>query len=89
MNSRESVSPASGSAAAFAHWWRRFWIGALVLIGVTVGIVAIVSPPEVGDPGDAAAIPLTIGAALCALLIVVWGALCLAGLIRGRRTGRT
>jgi peptide/nickel transport system permease protein len=40
MTSRESVSAASGSAAAFVHWWRRFWVGALVLIGVTVGMIA-------------------------------------------------
>lgn len=88
MTSRESVSAPSDSAA-FSRWWRRFWLGALVLVGVTVGAVYVLTPTEGNDPGDAAAIPLTIGAALCALLIVVWGAVCLAGLIRGRRAGRT
>lgn len=81
MSSRGTVSPP-------ARWWRRFWSGVLVLVAVTVGVVLVLTPSEGGDPGDAAAIPVTIGTALCVLLIALWGVMCLTGFRRERRAQR-
>lgn len=84
MNSRDSVS----GRQTFVRWWRRFWTGALVLVLVTTGVVYLVSAGngERGDPGDAAAIPLTVGAATCAFLVLLWAVVCSVGFARERRS---
>ena len=62
---------------------------ALVLVLMTTGAVYLVGSTgggETGDPGDAAAIPLAVGAATCAFLELLWAVVCCVGLSRDRRS---
>jgi hypothetical protein len=64
-------------------------MGTLVLVLMTTGAVSLVGSTgggETGDPGDAAAIPLAVGAATCAFLELLWAVVCCVGLSRDRRS---
>lgn len=85
MTSRDSAR----GREALAQWWRRFWMGTLVLVLMTTGAVYLVVSTgggETGDPGDAAAIPLAVGAATGAFLELLWAVVCCVGLSRDRRS---
>lgn len=64
-------------------------MGTLALVLVTMGAVYLVDSTrsgEGGDPGDVAAIPLTVGAATCAFLVLLWAVVCSVRFARERRS---
>lgn len=79
----------SAGHQTFVRWWRRFWIGTLALVLVTIGAVYLEESTrggQGGDPGDAAAIPVTVGAVTCVFLVLLWAVACSVGFVRERRS---